>query len=130
MHSENKTGDGIKSHLQAVLVVDITESQFVQSHDFKPWISVCWSIKYEGGLLDWLFVLEEQFYKGYSSDIKLQKLQSLTLVSTILSSAAVCFSQSHTISFPRYLAYFNSVNYKNNKKFHSQILGQNQFHNF
>jgi len=58
-HSETKTGDGIKPHLQAVLVVDVTEGQFVQSHDFKPWTSVCWSTKYEGGLLDWLFVLDE-----------------------------------------------------------------------
>lgn len=36
VHSETKTGDGIKPHLQAVLVADVTEGQFVQSHDFKP----------------------------------------------------------------------------------------------
>jgi hypothetical protein len=40
VHSETKTGNGIRSHLQAVLVVDVTEGQFVQSHDFRPWISV------------------------------------------------------------------------------------------
>jgi hypothetical protein len=85
VHSKTKTGDGIKLHLQAVLVVDVTEGQFVKSHNFRTWISVCWSTKYEGGLQDWLFVLKEQFYRRYSSDIKLQKLQSLILVSTILS---------------------------------------------
>jgi len=49
----------------------------VQSHDFKPWTSVCRSTKYEGGLLDGLFVLEERFYRGYSFDIRISQTFSL-----------------------------------------------------
>jgi hypothetical protein len=59
LKSETKTADGIKPDLQAVLLVAVTQGQFVQSHDFRHWKSVYWSIKYEGGMLEWLFVLEQ-----------------------------------------------------------------------
>jgi hypothetical protein len=120
-----------KPHLQAVLVVDVTKGQFVQSHDCRSWISVFWSIKYDGGLLDWLFVLEEQFYRGYSFDIK-KNHKNFNLLFWYPQFCLEQLTAFHNLSlFPSpNISIISTVLTKKNMRNFIVKICQNQSHNF